>query len=81
VRPQNSAAFEAAFIDVPWLYSYWDQDNGLEVSKAAPIEVPYIRLGSVSDNGRLVIRNYGEVVIESDLAALNEAWQKPLRWQ
>jgi len=48
--------------------------------EAAVAGVASARLGDVTDNNRLVIRLEDNNVIESDLATLKEAWQKPLRW-
>ena len=39
------------------------------------------RIGVVTDGDRLTIRDGDATVVESDLAVLKEAWQKPLRWQ
>ncbi|MEI8371776.1 MAG: AIR synthase-related protein, partial [Planctomycetota bacterium] len=38
------------------------------------------RIGQVTQDDRLVIHSGGATVVESDLASLKEAWQKPLRW-
>jgi phosphoribosylformylglycinamidine synthase len=38
------------------------------------------RIGQVTDGDRLLIRDGDATVVDSDLAALKEAWQKPLRW-
>ena len=38
------------------------------------------RIGYVTDGDRLEIRASDAIVVESDLATLKEAWQKPLRW-
>ena len=39
------------------------------------------RIGQVTGGDRLVIHFGNTTVVESDLASLKEAWQKPLRWQ
>ena len=44
------------------------------------LDVPHARIGEVTENDRLLIRSGDETVVESDLASLKEAWQKPLRW-
>ncbi len=38
-------------------------------------------IGLVTEGDRLVIHSDDETLVDSDLAALKEAWQKPLRWQ
>ena len=42
-------------------------------------EVPHARIGEVIDNGKLAIVAETPLV-EADISALKEAWQKPLRW-
>jgi phosphoribosylformylglycinamidine synthase len=49
--------------------------------EAAIAGAAYARIGQVADGDRLVIHNGDATVVESDLVALKEAWQKPLRWQ
>ena len=49
--------------------------------EAAIAGAAYARIGQVTDGDRLVIHTGDATVVESDLAALKEAWQKPLRWQ
>ena len=41
----------------------------------------YARIGQVTAGDRLVIHSAGVTVVESDLATLKEAWQRPLRWK
>jgi phosphoribosylformylglycinamidine synthase len=43
-------------------------------------EIPYARIGRVTDSKRLEITDDGASVISTDLAVLKEAWQRPLRW-
>jgi phosphoribosylformylglycinamidine synthase subunit PurSL len=38
------------------------------------------RIGQMNAGDRFVIRSGDRTVVESDLATLKEAWQKPLRW-
>ena len=42
--------------------------------------VPHARIGEVTDAGKLKILAGGTPVVTADIAALKEAWQKPLRW-
>ena len=48
--------------------------------EAAVAGAAYTRIGQVTESDRLIVRSGDANVIESDLAALKEAWQKPLRW-
>ena len=48
--------------------------------EAAIAGAAHARIGQVTEGDRLVIRSGDATVVESDLAALKEAWQKPLRW-
>ena len=49
--------------------------------EAAIAGAAHAPIGSVTESDRLVIRDGEATVVESDLAALKETWQKPLRWQ
>jgi phosphoribosylformylglycinamidine (FGAM) synthase-like enzyme len=50
-------------------------------AEAAFAGLPFRRLGRVTAEGRLTIRGRaGGVVVDEPIAALKEAWQKPLRW-
>jgi phosphoribosylformylglycinamidine synthase len=49
--------------------------------EAAIAGAAHARVGQVTDSDRFVIRAGDATVVESNLAALKEAWQKPLRWQ
>jgi phosphoribosylformylglycinamidine synthase len=49
--------------------------------EAAIAGAAHARIGQVTEADRLVIRNAAATVVESDLASLKEAWQKPLRWK
>ncbi len=42
--------------------------------------VPHARIGEVTDGGKLEILADRVAVVTADIAALKEAWQKPLRW-
>jgi phosphoribosylformylglycinamidine synthase len=42
--------------------------------------VPHARIGEVTGSGKLEILAGGTAVVASDIAAMKEAWQKPLRW-
>ena len=42
--------------------------------------VPHARIGEVTNGGRLEILAGGKSVVTADIAAMKEAWQKPLRW-
>jgi phosphoribosylformylglycinamidine synthase len=42
--------------------------------------VPHARIGEVTDGGKLEILADDVPVVTADIAALKEAWQKPLRW-
>ncbi len=48
--------------------------------EAAIAGAAHARIGLVTEGNRLVIHSGDVTVVESDLAALKEAWQKPLRW-
>jgi len=48
--------------------------------EAALADVPRARIGEVVDSGRLEILSDSRPLVQSDLAALKEAWQRPLRW-
>ncbi len=48
--------------------------------EAALYGVPHARVGEVMAQGRLEILDANDIVISADVAALKEAWQKPLRW-
>jgi phosphoribosylformylglycinamidine synthase len=50
--------------------------------ESALAEVPHACIGEVVDSGKLRIVDADEKtpIVESDLATLKEAWQKPLRW-
>ena len=56
-----------------------DQAAAFETSLA---DVPHARIGEVVDSVKLSIVGADEKtpLVEADLAALKEAWQKPLRW-
>jgi phosphoribosylformylglycinamidine synthase len=43
-------------------------------------DLPHARIGVVTDGGQLEVAHNGQSLIRGDLAALKEAWQKPLRW-
>jgi phosphoribosylformylglycinamidine synthase len=43
-------------------------------------QLPCRWIGDVTDRDRLRIEYRGQMVIDSPLAALKEAWQAPLRW-
>jgi phosphoribosylformylglycinamidine synthase subunit PurSL len=49
--------------------------------ETAVVSVAHARIGRVTREERLQIRSGDMTVVESDLAELKEAWQKPLRWQ
>ncbi|MGD0899127.1 MAG: AIR synthase-related protein, partial [Thermoguttaceae bacterium] len=42
--------------------------------------IPHARIGTVTGDEKLIILADSVVLVESDLASLKEAWQKPLRW-
>jgi phosphoribosylformylglycinamidine synthase len=42
--------------------------------------VPHARIGEVTDSNKLEILSRDDPVVTADIAALKEAWQKPLRW-
>jgi hypothetical protein len=45
------------------------------------LNLPFGQIGKVMEEDRLVVKaEDGRTVIESDLAALKQAWQKPLDW-
>jgi len=48
---------------------------------AAMAGAAHARIGRVTGGDRLLVRLGDATVVESDLASLKEAWQKPLRWQ
>lgn len=48
--------------------------------EAALAGLPVCRLGDVTADGRVRLRGRGADVVNCDIAALKEAWQKPLRW-
>jgi phosphoribosylformylglycinamidine synthase len=42
---------------------------------------PCVRIGSVTETGRLTVRSPGgEVIVQEDIAELKAAWQAPLKW-
>jgi len=43
-------------------------------------DIPHARIGEVTASGRLEIRDETATVVSADIAALKEAWQKPLKW-
>jgi phosphoribosylformylglycinamidine synthase len=47
--------------------------------EAALAEIPHARIGEVTADGNLEIRD-DQVLIEANLRTLKEAWKKPLRW-
>ncbi len=49
--------------------------------EAAIAGAAHARIGHVTEGDRLVIHSADATVVDSDLAALKEAWQQPLRWQ
>jgi phosphoribosylformylglycinamidine synthase len=52
-----------------------------EAFRAAMGGIPCIYVGDVVDTDRLALRRAnGAIVVEAELAALKEAWQRPLRW-
>jgi len=52
-----------------------------EAFRAAMRGIPCAYVGDVLDTGRLVLRRAnGAIAVEAELAALKEAWQRPLRW-
>lgn len=57
----------------------------VEPAKAAAFEsalsgISCQQLGVVADHQKLVIKSFGETLIEEDLATLKAAWQAPLNW-
>ena len=48
--------------------------------EAAIAGTAFARIGTVTKNEQLIIRSGDAIVVKSDLTALKEAWQKPLRW-
>src|SRR5208283_2895854 len=48
--------------------------------EAAIAGAVFARIGRVTDSDRFMIHAGDVAVMESDLATLKEAWQKPLRW-
>jgi phosphoribosylformylglycinamidine synthase len=48
--------------------------------EAALKDIPHARIGHTTPEARLTIDHNGSTVIESNLTALKEAWQSPLRW-
>jgi phosphoribosylformylglycinamidine synthase len=42
--------------------------------------VPVARVGTISDDGKLTVTRSGGSVLETDIAAAKDAWQKPLDW-
>jgi phosphoribosylformylglycinamidine synthase len=48
--------------------------------EAAIAGAAFAPIGQVTDGDRLLIRSGDATVVASDLTALKEAWQKPLRW-
>jgi phosphoribosylformylglycinamidine synthase len=68
VAPEHAAEFEATL-------------SAAEIVKSSGSGgVPLARVGVVVAAPRLVIRHRGAAVVDSDIASLKEAWQKPLRW-
>jgi phosphoribosylformylglycinamidine synthase len=49
--------------------------------EAAIAGAAHAPIGAVTERDRLVIRDRDATIVESDLTALKDAWQKPLRWQ
>jgi phosphoribosylformylglycinamidine synthase len=43
-------------------------------------DIPHARIGEVTDDTTLKIVADGATAVSADIAALKEAWQKPLRW-
>jgi phosphoribosylformylglycinamidine synthase len=64
VRPEHAAAFESI----------------LRADSGAGRAVPAQAIGEVVATDRLCIRHGNTAVIDADIHALKEAWQKPLRW-
>jgi len=56
------------------------QPNNAVAFESALSGIELARIGQVVDGDRFEVRARGEVVIDSDLTTLKEAWQKPLRW-
>jgi phosphoribosylformylglycinamidine synthase len=54
-------------------------DNATSFEEAVR-DLPNACIGRVTDDARLVIRHSEAAVVKSDLSALKEAWQTPLRW-
>ena len=55
-----------------------ENSSAFEAAIAGAAHAP---IGAVTERDRLVIRDRGATIVESDLTALKDAWQKPLRWQ
>ena len=54
-------------------------DEAAELERAFA-GLPLSKIGSVSDEPRLVIQSSGTNVVDADILELKEAWQAPLRW-
>ena len=49
--------------------------------EAALADIPHARIGQVTDGGKLeILSGNAPGRFTADIAALKEAWQKPLRW-
>ena len=51
-------------------------DAVLKQFKGYPVAV----IGKVTDDAQVIFKAGGKIVVDADIAALKEAWQKPLKW-
>ena len=57
------------------------REEDADAFRAKMCDVPRAFVGEVVDSGKLeIFRANGVAVVQADLDALKEAWQKPLRW-
>ena len=73
VRPEHAPAFAAAMADVPHAVVGEVTDSG----KLEILGIPRLSEQSPGDaSGEIIVTT----VVQADVAALKQAWQKPLRW-
>jgi len=57
-----------------------DRDRFLAAFSSAGLKPP-VKIGTVSDSGRVVITSGGATIIDAGIEELRAAWKKPLAWE